>query len=159
MNYITNGQICLNGHIISHNTKNIRVENYCSKCGSKTITACQQCSSPIKGGISYEDEYTYDFEECPKPQYCRDCGMPFPWTTKILTNSVALLALDEELPLEIKEIIRNAIPNLLVDTPDTPVAIAEYRQGIAKCSEIVRNSLYQLLVDVLSDSIKKALFG
>ena len=47
-------QICLEGHVRNCFSKNI--EDFCSECGSKTITKCPECSAEIhgiqKGGFS-----------------------------------------------------------------------------------------------------------
>ena len=83
---------------------------------------------------------------------------PYPWTQKILSNAVELLSLDGELDADTQELIKNAIPNLLVDTPETPISIANYRSGISKAGQIVRDSMFQLLSSVLSESIKNVLF-
>src|SRR5690606_32823884 len=60
-----------------------------------------------------------------KPSYCYNCGYPFPWTEQLINNAVELIALDEELTDEQKEILKNALPDLIVETPSTPVATAK----------------------------------
>lgn len=85
--------------------------------------------------------------------------MPYPWTQKILDNAVELLSLDDELDDNSKELIKSAIPELIVDSPTTPIAVAKYRKGISKAGLIVSDALRQLLVDVISETAKKALFS
>ena len=92
------------------------------------------------------------------PWYCHSCGNPYPWTEKILNNATELLSLDEGLDSSAKELIKNAIPNLLVDTPETPISIANYRNGMSKAGQIVKDSMFQLLSNVLSETIKNVLF-
>lgn len=94
-----------------------------------------------------------------KPYYCHNCGAPYPWTQKILDNAVELLSLDDELDSSSKELIKSAIPDLIVDTPTTPIAIAKYRKGIANAGQIIKDSLRQLLIDVISETAKKTLFS
>lgn len=155
MNY-HGATICLNGHVLSkydtHSNK------FCSICGSTTISYCLSCKRNINGlsnpsGIAVVGKRPYT-----KPNYCEYCGEPHPWTQTILDNAIELLALDTELDQPTKDIIKTAIPNLLVDTPLTPVAVAKYQTGIEKTGKIIKDGLYNLLVDVASDTAKKTLF-
>lgn len=93
-----------------------------------------------------------------KPFYCYHCGKPYPWTQKILDSAIELLSLDEDLDSDTKSIIKNAIPNLLVETPETPIATAKYRSAIGKAGQILKGSLYQLLVDCITESAKKVIY-
>lgn len=93
-----------------------------------------------------------------KPYYCWNCGKPYPWTEKILENAIEILSLDETIGETERELIKNAIPNLIVETPDTPVAVAKYKKGISQAAEFVKTSMRQLLIDVVSETIKKTLF-
>ena len=151
-----NATICLNGHVISHSKSN--AENFCSQCGSKTYSSCPKCNTPIRGvydvdGVAILGERYYE-----KPYYCHNCGAPYPWTQKILDNAVELLSLDDDLDSSSKELIKNAIPDLIVDTPTTPIAIKKYRKGLARAGEILKNSMRQLLIDVICEAAKKVLF-
>ena len=71
------------------------------------------------------------------PYYCYECGAPYPWTQKILDNAVELLSLADDLDVASKELIKTAIPELIVDTTTTPVAIAKYRKGISSSGQIL----------------------
>lgn len=146
-----NATICLNGHVISEDESNFL--EFCTICGSQTYSSCSKCKSPILGSETFE----YVPKSYTKPNYCHKCGEPYPWTQLILDNAVELLALDEELDEDTKTLIKTAIPNLLVETPSTPLAVARYKKGIANASQIVRDSMHNLLVDVLSETAKKIL--
>ena len=42
--------VCMNGHQITDRLETFTgMKNFCSDCGSKTISCCQQCNSPISG--------------------------------------------------------------------------------------------------------------
>lgn len=151
--YVT---ICLNGHIVSK--YNANHQKYCSQCGAETYSFCPKCQTHIRGifstpGVILIGEQPYEL-----PHYCHECGSLYPWTQKILDNSIELLALDDDLDDESKELIKNAIPELIVDVPTTPIAIAKYRKGISACGQILKDSLRQLLIDIVSETTKKALF-
>ena len=151
-----NATICLNGHVISSSKAN--EEAFCSQCGTETYSVCPHCQTPIRGSYYVEGVVFLGKSDYTKPYYCHNCGAPYPWTQKILDNAVELLSLDDELDSSSKELIKNAIPNLIVDTPTTPIAIAKYRKGIANAGQIVKESLRQLLIDVISETAKKTLF-
>ncbi|HJH47457.1 MAG TPA: DUF2321 domain-containing protein [Bacteroides fragilis] len=151
-----NATICLNGHVVSPSKSN--AETFCSQCGNKTYSVCPQCNSPIRGLYDVEGVVVVGHRDYQKPYYCYNCGSPYPWTQKILDNAVELLSLDDELDSSSKELIKSAIPDLIVDTPTTPIAIAKYRKGIANAGQIIKDSLRQLLIDVISETAKKTLF-
>jgi hypothetical protein len=150
-------QICLNGHVITTNIENHK-QPYCSKCGAETITHCQNCGEHIQGRYLIDGVLSLNKSQYIAPWYCHSCGNPYPWTEKILNNATELLSLDEGLDSSAKELIKNAIPNLLVDTPETPISIANYRNGMSKAGQIVKDSMFQLLSNVLSETIKNVLF-
>lgn len=66
--------------------------------------------------------------------------------------------MDEELPTEVKELIKSSIPDLIVDTPKSPVAVTYYNKWIPKANKMIRDAVYQLLVDVVSETVKLSLF-
>lgn len=110
-----NVTICLNGHIVSKNKAHS--QNHCSKCGNKTYSSCTECNAPIRGPIKIEDVCILGEIPYTIPNYCYECGAPYPWTQKILDNAVELVSLDDDLDETSKELIISAIPELLVDTP------------------------------------------
>ena len=153
MNYY-NATICLNGHVIDRRIAN--AQKYCSACGKETFSLCTNCQEPIRGvqkmdGVIGSPHYN-------KPFYCHNCSAPYPWTQKILDSAVELVSLDDELDETSKELIKNALPELLIDTPTTPVAAAKYRKGMSNAGQVVKDCMHQLLVDVVSETVKKILF-
>ena len=158
MGYYHIAQVCTNGHLIndcfdSHPESN---QSFCSKCGAKTITSCPNCGANIRGEYDYG---TLVFSGTTSvDSYCYNCGVPYPWTQKILDNALELISLDTELDDDTKELIKNAIPCLLVDLPETPVAVAKYKNGLSKAGQIVKDSMHQLLVDVMSETARKIIY-
>lgn len=148
--------ICLNGHVISKYQSN--AEKFCSKCGTETFSFCPSCKNPIRGlynpsNIAILGDRPYD-----KPMFCYECGSPYPWTQLILNNAVELLSLDDSLDQASKELIKTSIPGLIIETPTTPISIAKYKKGISSAGDFLKHSLYQLLVDIASETAKKTLF-
>ena len=155
MGHFEYATICLNGHEISGTKANS--QPYCEDCGARTISYCQYCGEPIHGHYRADGIARIGFKYI-KPYYCWHCGEPYPWTEKILKNAVEILSLDETLNERDKEMIKASIPNLIVETPDSPIAVAKYKKGVAKAEEFVKESLRQLLVDVVSETIRRTLF-
>lgn len=128
-----------------------------SKCGKETYSKCPECNSPIHG--KYEVDGIVDLSgSYNRPDYCYNCGAPYPWTKIILDNAVMLVSLEDELDESMKELIKTAIPDLITETPATPIAIAKYKKGIKCAGDILKNSMRQLLIDVVSETVKKSLF-
>lgn len=154
MGYYKNATICLNGHVIS--SLNANDKKFCKNCGSATISNCTNCDNAIQGSYETTNIFGYTYY---RPSYCHECGEPYPWTSKIIENAVELLTLDENLPNEQKEIIKLALPDLLVETPTTPIAIARYRKYIPSTQDFIKDGLKNLMVDVVSETVKKSLWG
>ncbi len=147
--------ICLNGHVISKYSEKAQV--YCSQCGKETYSNCTKCHAPIRGLPEIRGAVFVGDRPYKKPYYCHECGHPYPWTQQILDNAIELIALDDSLDDVSKELIKNAIPDIIIDTPTTPVAVAKYKKGISKAGQIVKDSLYNLLIDAVSETAKKML--
>lgn len=137
MGHYNNATICLNGHVVSKYQANY--QKFCSKCGKETYSKCPECNSPIHG--KYEVDGIVDLSgSYNRPDYCYNCGAPYPWTKIILDNAVMLVSLEDELDESMKELIKTAIPDLITETPATPIAIAKYKKGM-RFDEILRASL------------------
>lgn len=153
MGFYNKATICLNGHVISSTSEKYR--KFCKVCGSETISLCPNCKNYIQG--AYETEFFLsDYE---RPSYCHECGHPFPWTSKIIENAVELVSLDDNLPNNHKEIIKLALPDLLVETPTTPLAVAKYRKYITSAQDFVKDGLKNLMFDIVNETVKKSLWG
>ncbi|WP_231296902.1 DUF2321 domain-containing protein [Mammaliicoccus sciuri] len=153
--YYMNATICLNGHVSSSSDANYR--KFCKECGESTISNCSKCQSAIQGYFyipGFLGTYNYDV-----PNYCHECGSAYPWTEKILDNAIELVSLDEQLSEEHKSIIKNAIPDLIIESPTTPVAQAKYKKYMTRASDYVQEGSRNLLIDVVSEAVKKSLFS
>lgn len=151
--------VCMNGHQITDRLETFTgMKNFCSDCGSQTISCCQQCNSPISGDYEVSGIVSIGFQTA-TPSYCSNCGNSFPWTKKLLDSAFELLALDTNLDVTTKELIKNALPDLIVDTPATNLAVARYQIYIGRTSRVVKDAMHNLLVDVVSETVKKSLFS
>lgn len=83
MGHYNNATICLNGHVVSKYQANY--QKFCSKCGKETYSKCPECNSPIHG--KYEVDGIVDLSgSYNRPDYCYNCGAPYPWTKIILDS-------------------------------------------------------------------------
>ncbi len=87
MGYYEVMQVCLNGHQItaSYNSSPQRRQDYCQKCGQKTIYQCPKCKEPIQG--KYIVEGVLDLTKTPVPSNCHKCGNPYPWREKVIIDN------------------------------------------------------------------------
>ena len=67
---MTDTALCNKGHLVTYKTECIDdgPPKFCDKCGSEILESCAGCDEKIK------------VEGGRPPQYCRNCGAPFPWT-------------------------------------------------------------------------------
>ena len=156
--YYEVAQICENGHLITewYNETPSSRSDYCSKCGEKTITQCLSCNASIRGHHVFPNVHFIGVLDI--PSFCHNCGNSYPWTKKVIDNAVELVALDDGLSREQKEIIQSTFPDLLIETPTTPVAIAKYKKYIGKAQKEIKNGLRQVLTDVVSEAAKKSIW-
>lgn len=148
-------QICQNGHVANSSYKRYPEFNqkFCEQCGSATITNCPDCNFPIRG--SYLDSFASHYTA---PSFCVNCGQPFPWTKMRLQAAHELAQEMENISDEDKAILQKSIDDLAKDTPSTPVAVARFKKIMVKVGQTTASMFREILVDVLSEATKKALF-
>lgn len=121
MGYYKTAKICLNGHLISSNIENHSADYpFCTSCGSKTITICQNCQAPIHG--YYHIKGVVSFEEPTVPAFCHNCGEPYPWTKTFLETAEGMVDMFDELSPEQKLQLKETFPDLIVETPKSKLA-------------------------------------
>nr|DAL11009.1 MAG TPA_asm: Primosomal protein N' [Caudoviricetes sp.] len=130
-------------------------ETYCSLCGSKIISTCPSCNSPLRGDY-YANKAHYRYgaitfdghgqkilsgfnEELQShqtqiPAYCYNCGKPYPWTEARLKAAENIIDMIDELSEEQKQKLVEFIPDLLIETPRSEYAAlicAKFLDGIS----------------------------
>ena len=157
--YYDVAQICTNGHVVNSSADSVPQSNqkYCTECGAATIMACPACDTAIRGkyyvpGIVGGWHYH-------RPAYCYNCGQPYSWTTSSLEAANELADELESLTLEEREQLKNSFPDLLSNTPKSAVAEIRFKKIIKKVGSDAYDGLKTILVDVVSETVKKSLFG
>lgn len=119
--YFLPAAICRRGHVITTNARTARATPRCATCGADVLTACPRCDNMIRGGyivpgfIGFAEEYE-------RPDFCADCGNPFPWASRQarvweLMNLLDAEQLDPAAELAVREQLE-ALVNIEVDDPE-----------------------------------------
>jgi hypothetical protein len=150
-------QICLNGHVINRRSQSWPENNspYCPKCGAKTITQCQKCDKPIRGGIVGAIP---SIHEEPSPPFCRECGAAYPWTEASLSAARELIRELEKLNDNERGILSRSLDDLVRETPNTPVAILRFKQLVSKAGTEAAGALRSILVQIAVESAKQQIW-
>ena len=148
-------QICQNGHVINNSSIDFPHHNqkFCERCGSATITQCQECNAPIRG--YYRGSMAVGFDV---PSFCNNCGQPYPWTNSRLQ---AVHELAQELDIlsdEDRNTLQKSIDDLVKDTPASTVATTKFKKIMDKIGRTTAGMFREILIDVLSEAAKKAIF-
>lgn len=130
------------------------MQDFCSECGSPTITKCQHCGSEIRGyynvpGVIAIPHYSLK-------AYCHQCGQPYPWTEARLKAAEELILLGE-VPEADKQALIADLPALTVDTPRTPVAMARMSRFLSRAGAPIAAAVRDILVDIAGETVKKSL--
>ena len=149
-------QVCENGHQITSLARSAPelTERYCRRCGAKTITACPKCNRNVRG---YSEGYM-STTGLPVPAFCHACGQPYPWTEKKLAAARELAEEIEGLNLEEVETLKGSLDDLIRETPKTPVAAVRFRKLLAKAGAHTAQTFRDILVDIVSEAAKKAIW-
>lgn len=153
-------EVCPNGHVStsSADTSPELREKFCSKCGEPTITQCQKCSASIRGYYYVEGIISLGSGYEP-PAFCHNCGKSFPWTERKIASAVELIEVATDLsPDEIQQ-FRTDLTELTKDSPKTQVASHRFKKVMAKVGSSVASGVRDIIVDVLSEAAKKAIWG
>lgn len=149
-------QVCLNGHVINARSEGYPEKNakFCPDCGEGTITTCQDCSKKIRGEPT--DVFSIGFT-FPAPNYCRECGKPYPWTQRKIEafrELVDVLSLNKDY----KTVMLDGITDIVRDTPRTEVVCVKFSRIISKLKQ-QEPQLISMLSNIATDRAKELLSG
>jgi hypothetical protein len=152
-------QTCLNGHVVtSYLGKpfgDVRAQNYCSRCGAETITACPSCGESQRGyslSAAYADKAKPD-------AHCHNCGKPYPWTARHLVAAEEMVREDELLSDADKSQLTSTFVDLTSENPRTTLAATRFKRIISKAGKAVGEAIQKTIVDVASETAKKIILG
>lgn len=170
-------EICLKGHILNSDLKleENKEFSFCPTCGSKVIDKCPECGAPILGKNLFQKKrvtgFIIDGKDCTSthyrdekvsddfvlPNYCQNCGKPYPWTITFLDNYKKILEFDSlNLDQKLKETIYLSTENLLKDNFSITSQYATMLKTIISpltsfTKEVIINSFSNLASDAIKE--------
>jgi hypothetical protein len=91
------------------------------------------------------------------PHYCYNCGKPYPWTQAKLEAAKEFAEELDGLSSKEKDVLKQSIEELARDTPKTKVAAVKVKKILAKARGAALSMLRDILVDIASETAKKAM--
>jgi len=175
--YYDSARICKNGHLINQHIQLHPETNpdFCNECGQPTFTICLHCKNPIQGCRHTERERVTSFNQltnearkrtdlfCQQefykiPSYCNQCGQPFPWIEARLKAAKLLIEEDEQLDIAEKETLILNLPDIIVETPNTQLAVSRFKKITSKALTVTGEGLKNILIEICSEAIKTILW-
>jgi hypothetical protein len=147
-------QICLNGHVANEHfrTRPELNQDFCVKCGEKTITTCPKCGVEIRGGRIG----TLGFYNA--PPCCIKCGAQFPWTERKTQAAIELFIEESGFTGEDAKQFEEAVHDAVNDGPRTQVAGTRIGKALIKAGGQAGKLFYDVIKDLLSEIAKKAIW-
>lgn len=159
MSYSDRALICDKGHVIAAHVSSWKSDrqNFCSRCGARTITECPQCSAGIH--LDRLNARYVGLGIARPPAFCPHCGSPYPWTANALVAAKSLTNEVEGLTPEDRQTLSTSIDDLVSEGPQADLAATRFRLISAKLGNQAVTAFRDILVNVVSESIKKAIWG
>jgi len=153
-------QICLKGHVTNDSTQQHPQANkkFCPQCGSETITGCRHCEYPIRGDYMSDVVVVVGVHYKP-PAYCENCGKPYPWTERAISEARRLAKELPGLTDEEKSQITESLGDLVTETDMSKSAARRVRNLLTKAGGEAAGMLRDIVVAVSSETAKKILLG
>jgi len=123
-------QVCRSGHLVLGSLKSCSQlrKSFCEDCGAPTIDQCQTCCWPIAG--LGPDSWMGGGGPWKPPNYCGECGSPFPWTATALATAKEYTDDLDQLSPEEKDALKSTFADLTSDT-----AQRRWPQVVSKSSQ------------------------
>lgn len=152
-------EICPNGHVTTSaaNLNPEMREKFCSHCGEPTAIHCPNCQATIRG--RYDVPQVIGLFHYSPPAHCHNCGSAFTWTERKVDSAVELVEVAEGLSSDELRQFRADLTELTKDSPKTQVASLRFKKAMSKVGNSVASGVRDIVVDVLSEAAKKAIWG
>jgi hypothetical protein len=93
------------------------------------------------------------------PRYCSMCGKSYPWTKAKLEAAKELADTLDNLNAKEKEDLKRSLDDLVRETPQVNVAAYKFKKLVSKIGKEAADAFKGILVDVLSETVKKSLWS
>ena len=146
--------MCPNGHCTTNSLESnpAHSSRFCTACGEATFSTCPHCTAPIRGYY-----YVVGFVSVrpwSPPSYCHECGHAYPWTERRIESAIALADEFEELSQEEKDVLKQAIPALGTDTPQTELAATRYSKLRDRLGTTASSTLDKVVGALATEAVK-----
>jgi hypothetical protein len=121
------------------------------------MTARDHCNTPIRGYYHSGDIVNFGMTQA--PAFCEGCGDPYPWTKEAVKAAQELAAQLDGLNKREREELRDTIPDLVRDTPQTKGAVLRFQKLLAKAGPQATETLRAVLVGVMVEAAKRKVSG
>ena len=148
--------ICLHGHTIHVDSRDTlranggRREEHCEACGSRGISACVHCKTPIRGkAVMSRVDYIL-------PAFCYNCGRAYPWMEDRLETARELLWHDDKLTLDDREKLWGLLQYVISD-PKSDLVPAKKKlieSDLGKAAIATRDFMTDLLAKYFAEMSK-----
>jgi hypothetical protein len=151
--------ICTSGHVVNGAALSYPQLSapFCDRCGAPALGTCPSCLTPIRGEFHLSG--TLAITPYCAPAYCPSCGCPYPWTLARLEAAQELADEMERLTPSERVLLKESIVTLAGDGPASAVAVVRLKRLLAKVGAGAAEAFKQILVDVVSEAVSKAIWG
>lgn len=121
---------------------------FCADCGANTMSKCHGCGAFIQ----YNNNKVHYV-----PNYCTECGEPFPWVSSALQELGRVTDEANELTPGEKDALKRAYPELTKNTAKTRGAVETLKAYFNRFSPPAMAIVRTVLVNVMTDEGKQSL--
>jgi hypothetical protein len=156
-------QICKNGDILTDQADTPAIKQaFCAQCGEQIISLCEHCQEPIRGRLRtvsvVAPPFMYYNGNVARPAFCHKCGKSFPWTARAQAALREMIEFSELSAAE-KTDFQLIVPDLIVDTPRSHLAVLKAKTYLAKAGTETAKFIKDTLKEVATEAIKRAILG
>jgi hypothetical protein len=136
--------VCANGHVVNDEVGRLPAKNssFCPQCGEGTMTTCPECDALIRG-LYHEGRIIVPHLASP-PNYCHECGEPYPWTAERLKAADELIDEIRRLSEEESDLLKASVREIMTDNPRTQVAALHLGKGLRRAGKTIAPLLYDM---------------
>ena len=161
-------QVCEKGHQITGccTIHPERHKKFCQECGAATISACPSCSEGIQGDpIEVRQSWTspgrrggskmVSGRPVDVPDYCSNCGEPYPWTKNKIVIAIQMFAEFGKLDEEEKGTIEQDIKNIAKDIPQAELSAMRIKRIWENYGEIAYKVIMEFASKTAAEVLKR----
>lgn len=118
---------------------------------------CPKCGASIRGDYNDHGDPLVIWDT--PPAFCHNCGHGFPWTERKIAAAVDLVKTGGKLSLAEVDQFQSDLTEMVKDSPNTQAASVRFKKIMGKVGTTGANGVRDIVVDVLSEAVKKAIWG